>query len=64
MKAFLVGLLFLICIGLFALMLIILTPVLAVLNIFLYLILLLSASVLIVWILGKIILWGWGELKK
>ena len=64
MRAFLVGLLFLICIGVFSLAIIILTPLLAALNFVMYLFLFIAVLIFLVWLLGKFLLWAWKEIRR
>ena len=64
MRAFFVGLLFLICIAVFSFIIILLTPLLAALNVILYLFLFIAVLIFLVWLLGKFLLWAWKEIRQ
>ncbi len=63
MKAFVVGLLFLLVVSILAGVGFLLLPFLLLLTIFLRVLIGFSLILFAIWLLGKLILWGWKTLK-
>jgi len=63
MKAFLLGLLFLIAVGMLAGLGILVIPLVMVLAFFLQIIAWVVLAFFSIWLLGKFIIWVWGRLK-
>lgn len=64
MKAFLIGVIFLIAVAIIAGLGYLLIPLILVLGFFLRFILLIVLGILVVWILGKFIIFVWEALRK